>query len=111
MRDRNARRLKSTLRIAHAGAQLGDLAAAAGHRILVAEEARRRIEHRPEPVRDDLDVVERFLVFVESRLIGYAVGLVVEGRQRLLRAGTGYIGLGAEIGWHGRHDDAGKQDQ
>jgi hypothetical protein len=97
-RDRHPRGLKSALRIAQAGAELGHLAAAAGEGVLVAFAARLRVVQGPKSIGNVLDVVEHGLIVDECRLIDRTVRLAVEARGRFLRAGGGHVGFRAQRG-------------
>ncbi len=104
-RDRHARSLEAAARVAMAGAQLRDLAAAAGDRILVALAARLRVVERSESVRDRLDGVEFVEIVLERRRVGEAVALPVEAALRLVAAAFRDVRFGAEVGRDG--DDVG----
>ncbi len=74
-----------------AGAQFGDLAAAAGLGILVALAAGLRVVNRPQTVGDQLDVVELLQIGLERVGVDQAIGLAIEAGGGLLRAGGGHI--------------------
>ncbi len=70
-------------------AQFGELADAAGRRVLVAFAAGLRVVNRPEPIRNTLHLVELGLVCLMGGLIHHAVAGAVESRWCLVRTRRG----------------------
>jgi hypothetical protein len=64
-----------------AGSQLGDLADAAGHRVLMAFGAGLRVVDGTESIVDGLTLLEGLSVQVELRLAHQAIGQIVESRR------------------------------
>jgi hypothetical protein len=65
------------------GSQLGDLADAAGHGVLVAFSAGLRVVDGTESVVEGLALLEGLSVQVELRLAHQAIGQIVESRRGL----------------------------
>src|SRR5262245_30087025 len=74
-----------------AGAQLGYLAGASRHRVLVAAHAARRVIDRSQPIRNCLHFLELLTVLVEGILGLKPVGRIVKSRRRLAWKAWGFV--------------------